>query len=119
MNHTKQHTAENIRREITAIVRNISNSAIEKSLISILKIDITEKNSSCKVFISSFKGLNYAKKAVEYLNNASGYIRKLLGNKLHIRYIPTITFIATDSVRQGIDLINKINNIEQLNKKGI
>ena len=118
MNHTKQHMAENIKREIAAIVRNLNNPQLEKSLISILKIDIAEKNSSCKVFISSLKGLNYAKNAVKYLNNASGYIRKLIGSKLPLRYIPTITFIATDSLKQGFDIIKKIDNIEQ-NEKGI
>lgn len=109
--YRKNHTSESIKREISAIIRELKDPRLEKGFISIAKIDVSKKNSSCKVFISALNGYEYAKKATEYLKAASGYIRNQLGERMRLRYVPTLIFIPTDAIEYGTHILEKINNL--------
>ena len=95
MNYTKQHNSESIKRELSAIIRELKDPRLSKGFISIAKIEVTKKNSSCRVFISALEGYDFAVSAVKCLQNASGFIRKSLGDRLSLRYVPSLVFIAT------------------------
>lgn len=109
--YRKNHTSESIKREISAIIRELKDPRMEYGFISIAKIDVSKKNSSCKVFISALDGYKYATKATEYLKSVSGYIRKQLGERIRLRYIPTLVFIPTDAVEYGAHILEKIKNL--------
>ncbi len=109
--YRKNHTSESIKREISAIIRELKDPRLENGFISIAKIDVSKKNSSCKIFISALNGYEYAEKATNYLQAASGYIRKQLGERIRLRYIPTLVFIPTDAVEYGAHILEKINNL--------
>ena len=51
------------------------------------------------------------KEAVEILNVAKGFIRSEIGNRLRLRYVPSITFIPTDSIEYGINMSKKIDEL--------
>ncbi len=113
MNHNKEHSGESIKREISAIIRELKDPRLKEGFISIPKIEVTKKNSSCKVFISALESYEFAVSAANCLKNASEFIRKTLGERLCLRYIPSLVFIPTDAVSHGADIIKKI---EDLNK---
>ena len=46
------------------------------------------------------------------MENASGFIRTSLAKKLHIRQCPEITFIFDKSIKEGIDMVNKLESLE-------
>ena len=117
MNHNKQHNGENIKREISAIIRELKDPRLKEGFVSIPKIEVTKKNSSCKVFISALEGYEFAALAADCLKNASGFIRKTLGDRLSLRYIPSLVFIPTDSVERGADIIKKIDNLNKDEKE--
>ena len=64
MNYTKQHNSESIKRELSAIIRELKDPRLNKGFISIAKIEVTKKNSSCRVFISALEGYDFAVSAV-------------------------------------------------------
>ena len=111
MNHSPQHIAENIKREISAIIRKLKDPRLQDSSVSIAKIEVSEKNSSCKVFISSLKGYDSAASAAKCLQSASGFIRKKLGETIKLRYVPIINFFPTSSIEYGADILKKLNDL--------
>ena len=111
MNYTKQHNSESIKRELSAIIRELKDPRLSKGVIA--KIEVTKKNSSCRVFISALEGYDFAVSAVKCLQNASGFIRKSLGDRLSLRYVPSLVFIATNSAEQGANILKKINEISK------
>jgi len=42
--YRKNHTSESIKREISAIIRELKDPRLEKGFISIAKIDVRKKN---------------------------------------------------------------------------
>lgn len=109
--HRMQHMGESIKREITAITRDLSDPRVKNSFFDVVKTDISKDLSSCRVFISSIEGLDKAKTAVEGLNCAVPYIKRELGKRLELRSIPNIEFKATDSIEYSMNMIEKIDKL--------
>ena len=113
MGYSRQHNSESIKREISAIIRELKDPRLQKHFISIAKIEVSNKNSSCKVFISALDGLKSAIEATKYLQSAAGFIRKKLGERISLKYIPTVIFIPTDSIEYGTNILKKIDKINE------
>lgn len=111
--HRSQHNSESIKREITAIIRELKDPRLGEGFISILKISSSKDSSSFNVFVSSLEGIEKAEKAVECLQSAAGHIRKELGSRLRVRYVPNLRFIATDALEYGINMSKKIDEVMQ------
>lgn len=114
--HRIERISEDIRRELTAILRELKDPRIKNGLVSIVKVDVTSDLSFCKIYISELEGLEKAKIAVSGLKSAAGYVRKELGNRLKIRHTPELIFIATDSIEYGANISKMLNNLKGDNK---
>lgn len=100
-------TTEDVRRELTAILREMKDPRVSDTMISIVRVEVTNDLSYCSVYISSMYGMEKSKEAAKALKNAAGYIRKELGNRLKLRHVPAPLFYATDSIEYSAN-INKL-----------
>ena len=110
-NHRAEHNFESIKREITAIIREMKDPRLKSGFISIIKIANSDDGSSYRVFVSSLDGLSSAKSAVDVLNSAKGFIISEIGKRLSLRYIPNLTFIPSDTIEYGINMSKKIDEL--------
>ena len=103
-----------VSQEIRKILIDIIESGdlwdplIEGKTISITQVDISPDLKNCDAYIMTLGGEN-VDDAVKGLNGAKGFIRKLLGKELTIRYTPQVTFKIDETFEQAA----KINNILQ------
>ena len=102
--YKNDRTAEDIKREITAVIRELKDPRVQDKLLTVVRIELASDLSYGKVYISALEGIETAKTAVEGLTRAQGLIRREVGNRLHLRKSPELRFIADDSVRAGIEL---------------
>lgn len=109
--HRSQHNCESIKREIVAIIRELKDPRLNEDFISILKISSSDDCSHFNVFISALGGIEKASEATACLQAAEGVIRKKLGEKCRIRYIPNLKFIATDALEYGVNMSKKIDEV--------
>ena len=109
--------AEDVRRELTDIMRGLKDPRIE-GLLSIVKLDLSGDYSHCKVYISSMEGLEKAKGAVEGLASASGFIRKEIGARLRLRKTPQFHFIADNGIEQSAVMGEKMRELGLLKSDG-
>lgn len=100
-------TTEDVRRELTAILREMKDPRVSDAMISIVRVEVTNDLSYCSVYISSMYGMDKSKEAAKALKNAAGYIRKELGHRLKLRHVPAPLFYATDSIEYSAN-INKL-----------
>jgi ribosome-binding factor A len=106
---------EDIKRELIAILREVKDPRVS-GMLSVVKVDVSSDLSYAKVYISAFEGIEVAKESVKGLKAASGFIRKRLGQSLHIRKTPELTFVADDSIEKGFELFDKLKDIENKEK---
>ncbi len=105
--HRIERTTEDIKRELTAIFRELKDPRVGNAFLSIVRVEVTNDLSYCTVSISAIEGLDRAKQAVKGLESASGFVRRELGHRLKLRHVPELIFKATDSIEYSAH-INRI-----------
>lgn len=116
--HRIDRTTEDIYRELSSIFRELKDPRVNNSLISIVRVELTNDLSYCTVYISSMSGMDSAKQAIVGLKSASGYIRRELGHRLRLRHVPECIFKATDSIEYGASISKTINSLNISSNEG-
>lgn len=111
--HRIGRITEDIKREITAILREVKDPRIIHHLISVVRVDVTNDLSFAKVYISSIDSLDQTKEAVKGLKSAAGFIRRELAHRLKIRHVPELIFVATDSIEYGANISKMLNDLNK------
>ncbi len=101
---------EDLKREITNILHIIKDPRVKNQLLTVINVSLTKDMSYSKIYVSSMDGIKGAKVAAECLNAAKGLIKNEIGNRLKIRKIPELEFIADNSVEDAINMFKKIEN---------
>ena len=110
--HKIERTTEDIRRELTAIFRELKDPRVTGAFLSIVRVEVTNDLSYCTVHVSAIEGLDKAKEAVKGLKSAGGYIRRELGHRLRLRHVPELIFTATDSIEYSAHISRVLNSLD-------
>ena len=102
--------SEDIKREIAAIMRELKDPRIQ-GMLTVVNVDVSSDASFAKVYVSAMEGIETAKLAVKGLTSATGYIRREVGKRLHLRKTPELKFIADDSIERGMKNDKKLGDI--------
>lgn len=111
--HKLGRVTEDIKRELTAILREIKDHRVRGCFLSIVRVEVTNDLSYCTVYVSTMEGMEQTKRAVDGLKSAAGYIRRELGGRLSLRHVPQMAFKPTDSIEYGAAISKKLWELEQ------
>lgn len=102
--------ASNIVKQVSYILETeIKDNDIK--FVTITDAKVTNDLSFAKIYFTVLDE-NRKKETLEALNNASGFIRRELAERIDIRHIPELQFVYDESIAYG----QKIENIiEQIN----
>lgn len=109
--HRSDRIAEDIMRELTAILRTVKDPRVSGTMLSIVRTEVTNDLSYATVFVSSMDGMETAKNAVKGLRSAAGYMRRELGTALKLRHVPELRFVADDSIAYSAKLAATFNSL--------
>ncbi len=98
--------SEDIRKELVGIFREVKDPRVSP-MLSIIKVDLSNDLSHCKVYVSAVEGVEKTKESVAGLKSAAGYIRRTVSGRLHLRKTPEFHFVADDSIAYSAN-INRI-----------
>ena len=110
--HKISRTTEDIKRELTAILRDVKDPRVSGAFVSIIRVEVTNDLSYCTVYISALEGMAEAQEAVKGLKSAAGFIRRELGLRLSIRHVPTLIFKATDSIEYSANISKILHDLD-------
>ncbi|MDD6175662.1 MAG: 30S ribosome-binding factor RbfA [Firmicutes bacterium] len=111
--HKLQRSTEDIRRELTDILRTLKDPRVQGVFLSIVRVEVTNDFSYCKVYVSAMEGLERAKEAVRGLDSAAGYMRTELGRRLALRHVPKLLFAATDSIEYSAEISRRLMELKR------
>ena len=109
--YKQNRTAEDIKREISAIVRELKDPRVSEHLISVARAEVSSDSSYVKVYVSAVEGMDVAKAATKALTGATGLIRREISKRLGLRKAPELKFVADNSVEYGMNIIKKLEEI--------
>ena len=104
--------SEDIKREIAAIMRELKDPRIT-GMLTVVNVEVSSDASYAKVYVSAMEGIETAKLAVKGLTSATGYIRREIGKRLHLRKTPELKFIAEEYIKQGMGIAGMINKLSE------
>ena len=105
--------SEDIKREITAIIRELKDPRVSDKMLTVVRVDVSSDASFAKVYVSAIEGFEAAKEAVKGLKSATGYIRREVGSRLHLRMTPELSFIADNSIEQGMGIVKMLDDLQK------
>jgi len=115
MPHNTQRLSEDIKREISASIRELGDERLEGGLASVSRCEVTNDLSYCKVYISAHGGADKTEEIVSVLQKASGFFKKRLNGRIKMRKMPELKFICDNT----LDYFDKITGIlEQTRRDG-
>lgn len=83
--------------------------------ISITRVSVSRDLSFADVYVSNIRDSACIKRNAEGLQSAAGFIQSQMGANLKIRKIPRLRFHADTSIREGFDLVQKIEQLAMSN----
>jgi len=104
---------EQIREEIAAMILGgkIKDPRVS-TFLSINRVDVSGDLGFAKVYVSSFMSPQETKQGVRGLESAAGFIQSTLSKKLRLRQFPHLAFIFDESIREGFEMVHKIENLD-------
>lgn len=114
MNGKLNHINHSLLEEISYIIKmEVKNQDIK--FVTITGVKTTSDLSYAKVY---FTVLNDDKKdlTLKALNQASGFIRNKLFERIDMRYMPKLEFIYDDSIEYGNNIEKKIQELHKIDK---
>lgn len=100
-----------VQRVLAEIIREEIKDPRIPLLTSVVSVEVTPDLKVCKAYISVYCDDETARKALEGLNSAAGYIRKTLAHKINLRNTPDIHFIMDQSIAYGVNMSHKIDEV--------
>ena len=98
---------ERVASEMREHISRIINEEIKDpriGFVTVTKVEIAPDLRNAKIFFSSLGGKEEKEQAAEGLNSASGYIRKLLGERMRFKFMPELLFRLDESTEYIIHL---------------
>jgi ribosome-binding factor A len=92
-----------LRKEISKILQeDLKDPRI--GFVTVTRIDLTPDLRYAKVYFSILGDEQNKELSIEGIQSAAGYIRKLIGDRLKLKYVPELSFKLDKSIEYGIDL---------------
>lgn len=109
--HREERINEEVKRSLTAIIRELKDPRISSGLVSVLKTDVTKDLKFCKAYISVL-GSDETKTDIRNgLESAKGFIKKEIASRVKLRAIPELIFVIDNSIEEGDRILKLMENI--------
>jgi len=107
--------AEQLRRELAEIIQDeIKDPRV--GFLSFTEVRMSRDLSHAVVYCSVLDS-EQLHASIEVLNRAAGFIRKSIGRRIRARIVPTLKFVADESIIRGAAMDELISEAVQSDKK--
>jgi len=101
---------DQIQRELADLIRDEVRDP-RVGMVTVSGVEVTRDLAHAKVFIAVLGAdADQVQASLEGLGRAAGYLRKLLGQRLHVRTVPQLHFQYDDSFDRGARLSKLIDD---------
>jgi ribosome-binding factor A len=79
--------------------------------ITLSRVLVSKDLKLAKVYVSYMGDEETHTTIVEVLNNAAGFIQKLLGRRIRLRHTPKLVFYVDHSLEKGFEITQKLKGL--------
>lgn len=100
-------------KELSQIIRGELKDPRIGAMTSVIRVETTQDLKYCKVYVSVLGGDTEKENVMKGLKNASGFIRRLIAQRINLRYTPEFTFKLDESAEYAIHMEQLIDQISK------
>jgi ribosome-binding factor A len=117
MSYRKEKLEAQIKRLISElIIKEIKDPRI--GFVSLTGVSLSDDKKSAKVGISVIGSNKERRNAFEGLKSATGFIQYRIGKVIKLRNTPKIIFFLDNSISEGVDMVDFLENLVKENDPG-
>lgn len=108
-----QRVAQELQKEIAMIIQREIKDPRVGMMVTVSGVEVSRDLAYAKVFVTFLndEDADSIKSGVKALQDASGYIRSLLGKAMRLRIVPELTFFYDNSLVEGMRMSNLVTNV--------
>ena len=111
----KDKVQDAIQKEVSSIIQNELKDP-RLGFVTITAVEITQDLRYAKIFYSVLGKEEEHKKSQKALDSASGFIRRLIAERLQLRFAPEIAFKEDKSSEYSVRIQEVLDKIKELEK---
>ena len=100
-----------IQAEISELLKRRVKDPRISDLVTVTEVSTSADLRHAKVFISVMGSEDEQRETLKCLSAASGFLRRELGERLALRYIPELSFEQDDSIEHGAHVLRLIEQL--------
>ena len=104
---------DEIMKELSQIIRGELKDPRIGAMTSVIRVETTQDLKYCKVYVSVLGGAEEKENVMKGLKNAGGFIRRLIAQRINLRYTPELIFKLDESAEYAIRMDQLINQISR------
>ncbi|HOB87572.1 MAG TPA: 30S ribosome-binding factor RbfA [Bacillota bacterium] len=108
-----RRVAEQIKKEVSQIIREVLKDPRLAGLISVTGVEISRDLRYASVYVSIFGEEEEIQGTLQVLEQATGFIRTELGQRLRLRFVPELSFRLDRSIEYGARIEEVLKKIER------
>ena len=108
-----QRVAQELQKEIALIIQREIKDPRLGMMVTVSSVEVSRDLAYAKVFVTFLndKDEDAVKAGVKALQDASGFIRTLLGKAMRLRIVPELTSFYDNSLVEGMRMSNLVSNV--------
>ncbi|MFA5114501.1 MAG: 30S ribosome-binding factor RbfA [Candidatus Omnitrophota bacterium] len=110
-----EKVAHNLKKEISSILHDELNDP-RLGFITITRVDLTPDLRYARIFYSVLGGDEEYVRTREALDSALGFIRRMIGQRIRLRFTPELVFKEDRSSEYSIKIEEVLNEIRGLDE---
>lgn len=104
--------AEQMKKEIADILKNeIKDPRL--GFVSVTDVELSTDLRYAKVYISVLGDEQAKRESLEVLTRATGFVRREIGQRLSLRFVPEITFKFDPSIERGARIAELLHQVRK------
>ena len=102
---------EEIQRELSDLLRTLKDPRVQKTMVSITRVETTTDLHYAKVWVSVYDK-ELSKEVFKGLKSSGGFLRRELANRLSLRYTPELVWAEDHSITYGARILDILATLD-------
>ncbi|HZH93591.1 MAG TPA: 30S ribosome-binding factor RbfA [Tissierellaceae bacterium] len=109
--------SEEVKKVVSDLIQNEIKDPRISGMPSVNKVSVTKDLRFAKIYISVLGSEEDKESTIEGLQNAKGFVRKEIGNRINLRHVPEPIFLLDESIEQALYMSKLIEEVNRGSKK--
>ena len=101
-----------LRQEISKLLSHELNDPRLSGVVSITQVETSTDLRRARVYVSVLGDQQEKNTVLSGINSATRFMRRELGERLTIRYVPELSFVLDESLDEAERIFNLMDNLE-------